>query len=210
MAKRADGVTTRPAAWRQAALRRTFDGMGRAPRIDAPGWYHIGTRCVDAVQGFVADDDARIFLQILGRTVVRFGWTCVGYCVMSNHYHFIVETQDESLARGLHRVNTSFARDYNDRHERRGHLFSERYFAQRIEREAHLLESCRYVDLNPIRAGICADPAEWKRSSFRATAGLDRAPDFLDVDSTLALFGTNADAARSAYVRFVHLGIDAA
>jgi putative transposase len=184
--------------------------MGRAPRIDAPGWYHGTTRCVDRVDAFHAHEDAWIFLLIFGNAIVRFGWTCIGYCVMSTHYHFIAETHDASLSRVLHLVNNTFARDYNERHGRRGHLFAERFYAARIETESHLLESCRYVDLNPRRAGICLDPAEWRWSGHRATVGLDPAPAFLDVATTLALFGPNPDAARRAYVRFVRDGADTA
>jgi REP element-mobilizing transposase RayT len=180
--------------------------MARALRIDVPGWYHVTTSCVDGLAAFVAHDDAAIFLLGLAKTVARFGWRCIGYCVMSSHYHFIVETRDVSLSRGLHVVNNAFARDYNERHERRGHVFGERFYSGRIDTDSHLLETCRYVDLNPVRAGICVDPAEWRWSSFRATVGVSPAPAFLDVEAALAPFGGKRDA----YVRFVREGIESA
>jgi hypothetical protein len=99
---------------------------------------------------------------------------------------------------------------FNRRHGRVGHLFQGRYKAILVERESHLLELVRYVVLNPVRAGACASPEEWRWSSYRATAGLEPAPSFLDVDTVLAPFGRARGRAQERYRAYVAEGLGAA
>jgi putative transposase len=101
-------------------------------------------------------------------------------------------------------------RRFNRRHGRIGHLFERRYSSVLIEREPHLLEACRYVVLNPVRAGLCETADDWRWSSFRATAGLAGVPPFLVVDWLHGQFGRDAVAARDQYVAFVNQGSPAA
>jgi hypothetical protein len=100
-------------------------------------------------------------------------------------------------------LNCGFARRMNRRYGRTGHLFRQRFYGGPIKDDAHLLEACRYIVLNPVRAGICKEPEEWLWSSYRATAGLDFAPEFLAVPGLLGLFHLRPEEARKAYVRFV-------
>ncbi len=93
---------------------------------------------------------------------------------MSNHYHLVIETPEGNLSRGMRQLNGVYTQRYNRRHERVGHLFQGRYKAIVIDKESHLLEVCRYVVLNPVRAGMVKRPEQWRWSSFRATAGIDK------------------------------------
>src|SRR5918994_456774 len=113
----------------------------------------------------------------------------------------------DDLDVGMHRLNSAHANYFNRRHDHVGHLFQSRYAAELIERESHLLESCRYVVLNPVRAGLCRRPGRWQWSSYRATAGYVPSPEYLAADWVLGQFGNAPRRAALRYVEFVADGI---
>ena len=154
--------------------------MGRRPRFDEPhGCYHITQRGNDGLPLFETDDDRAFFLSFLGRTCAREKWSCFAYCLLTTHYHLVLRIGTERLGRGMNWLSGMYARVYNDRRARRGHVFGERYRVALIRDEEHLAQTCHYVDLNPVRAGICERPEGWPWSSYRARAGLDACPPFL-------------------------------
>ncbi len=163
--------------------------MGPIPRLEYAGaMYHVTARGNARQTIFHDGYDYAAFLRELSKVVPRFGWLCHGYCLMPNHYHLLVETPDPNLGRGMLRVNGSYARKHNHRHARVGHVFQGPYDAKLVETDEHLLELCRYVALNPVRAGLCADPADWPWSSFRALVGLECAPPYLHVHRVRGIF----------------------
>ena len=91
---------------------------------------------------------------------------------MGNHYHFVLQTRQANLSVLMRRVNSLYCLTFNRRHSRCGHVFEGRYKALHVDRTAYLLEVCRHVDLNPVRAGLAESPAQWAWSSYRAHAGL--------------------------------------
>jgi len=185
--------------------------MSRQLRLQFPGAvYHLTSRG-NARQDIFADDaDRTRFLELLGREIEQHRWRCHAYCLMDNHYHLLVETPEANLSRGMGRLNMAYAQAFNRRHERSGHLFQGRFHAVVIEKDSHLLELCRYVVLNPVRAGTAAVPEVWPWSSYRATASGRGGPDWLTTRWTLQRFG-GADAdGRRAYRRFVREGIGGA
>jgi hypothetical protein len=125
---------------------------------------------------------------------------------MGNHFHLVVETPQPNLARGMRRLNAAYAQGFNARYDRVGHVFQGRYKAVLIEKNAHLLEVCRYVVLNPVRAGLCTGPERWPRSSYRATAGIALPERFLTVDWVLSQFSERREEARRRYRAFVSEG----
>ena len=165
----------------------------------------------NARQAIVLDDvDRAAFVGLLGRVVERFGLRLYAFCLMDNHYHLLVETPKANLSRAMRQLNGVATQAFNRRHRRVGHLFQGRYKAFLVERESHLLELVRYVVLNPVRAKACASPEEWRWSSYRASAGLEPAPSFLDVDWILAQFGRARARAQERYRAYVAEGLDAA
>jgi hypothetical protein len=108
----------------------------------------------------------------------------------------------------MRELNGGYARWSNRFLGREDHAWGKRFGSVPIETDEHLLEACRYVVLNPVRAGICASPAAWPWSSYHATAGLAHAPSFLPVGRVLQMFHHDPTKARLAYRRFVARGID--
>ena len=91
---------------------------------------------------------------MLAEVVERFNWLCHAYCLMTNHYHLIVETAEGNLSKGMRQLNGVYTQASNRRHGRIGHLFQGRFKGILVDKDAHLLELTRYVVLNPVRAGL--------------------------------------------------------
>ena len=149
--------------------RRTLERpMPRPLRSDLPdGVYHVTTRGVADTFVYRDDDDYRAFLAGFGNVVARFEWIVHAFCLMGTHYHAVVETTRERLSRGMHRLNGIYAQGFNERHGRGGHLFGDRFVSRLIGDEEYLRDACRYVVLNPVRAGLVDDAAAWPWSGSR-------------------------------------------
>jgi len=143
------------------------------------------------------------FLELLGDVCLRCGWHCAAYCLMTNHFHLLVETPQPNLSRGMQRLNGLYAQSFNARHGFEGHLFERRFHHVLVESEWHFFELCRYLPLNPVRAGLCTDPGQWPWSSYRATIGEITPPRFLTVNNVLSHFGADQVAARRRFRAFV-------
>ena len=182
--------------------------MTRPLRIEYPGAvYHITSRGNAYQDIFLDDTDRDKFLEVLKQTVERFNWLCHAYCLMTNHYHLLIETVDPTLSRGMRQLNGVYTQAFNRRYERIGHVFQGRYKAILVEKETYLLELARYIVLNPVRAKMVKKPEEWKWSSYRATAGLSSAPSFLTVDWILSQFHNERKKAQRLYREFVSEGV---
>ena len=181
--------------------------MARPLRIEyASALYHVTSRGDRGEAIYEDDGDRQVFLTVLENVVQRFGWVCHAYCLMGNHYHLLLETPIPNLARGMRQISGVYTQKYNFMHRKVGHLFQGRYKAIVIEKDAHLMEVCRYVVLNPVRALLVERPREWRWSSYRATAGLRDNPPFLTTDWILSQLGGRRRAAQQAYRAFVREG----
>lgn len=184
--------------------------MARPLRCEYAGAvYHLTSRGNARQPIYATDDDRQGFLRLLAQAIERFHWTCYAYCLMNNHYHLVVETRLPTLSQGMRHLNGVYTQRFNRVHRRVGHVFQGRYQAIVVERDAHLLELCRYVVLNPVRAGLVQDPATWPWSSYRATIGLDPAPAWLAVDQVLAHWAGTRRVAQARYHTFVLDGLRA-
>jgi len=185
--------------------------MPRPPRQEvAGGTYHVSNRGNRRQTIFRADPDYELFLSLLGKVVNRLDWVCHAYCLMPNHVHLLLTTPEANLSGGLQRLLGSYARLFNDRHGVDGHLFQGRFRSVLVERTEHLLEVARYLPLNPVRAELCPDPAEWRWSSYRATAGLEADPPGVSTEWLLGQFHADVHAARREFVAFVRDGMASA
>jgi putative transposase len=174
------------------------------PRIQiADGIYHVTARGNQREPIYTDTRSRERFLFLLDDVVDRMRWRVHAYCLMTNHYHLLVETPEPNIGRGMERLNGIYARWFNWRHGREGHVFGRRYGDELVERDAHLFELARYIVLNPVRAKLCAHPSEWRWSSYNATVAQVPEPSFLSVDWMLKQFGTTPAAARKHYADFV-------
>jgi len=179
----------------------------RRKRIEIAGaYYHVTTRGNNKQPIYLDDRQRRFHLWLIDRTARKHGWQLYAYCLMANHFHLVLRLSDGGLARGMCELNGTFSRVANLHSRRQDHLFGKRYWAGMLETDAHLPECCRYVVLNPCRAGVCTDPAVYRWSSFRASAGLENPPPSLAVGELWGLFSRRPDAARDAYRQFVRAG----
>lgn len=182
--------------------------MARPLRIEFPGAvYHLTSRGNARQRIFLNNDDRKLFLETLFHVVTRYGWLCHSYCLMDNHYHLLVETPKPTLCSGMRHLNGVYTQTYNRRYKKVGHILQGRYKAILVEKEAYLLELCRYVVLNPLRVKARDRVDQWKWSSYRATAGLARAEKFLTIDWILSQFGSRKAEAQRRYREFVREGL---
>jgi REP-associated tyrosine transposase len=169
--------------------------------------YHLTARGNARQSIFLDDSDRQRFLLLLAREILRRGWICPSYCLMPNHFHLLIETPRANLVRGMQCLNGAFSQGFNRRHDRVGHLFQGRYKSIIVDRDSYYLELCRYIVLNPVRASLVSHAGDWPWSSYRATVGDSRPPQWLRVDLILSRFADDRSHARNAYQKFVSQGI---
>jgi len=181
--------------------------MTRPLRIKIPGGlYHIYSRGLDKNAIFRDDKDKEKFLEILHKCNCDYGWKCYAYCLMMNHYHILIETIDGDISRGMRQLNGVYAQYFNWKHDRIGPLYQGRFKAILVDRENYFLELCRYIVLNPVRAGIVQSPQDYHWSSFRTTVGIEKQETCIDRRSILERFSSEKGSEKSAiesYTRFV-------
>jgi putative transposase len=150
--------------------------MARLPRHSlADGrYFHVYARGVDRTAIFVDREDRLRFMQLLAAASAREAWRCHAFCLMDTHVHLVVEAAIARVSRGMHRLLGLYARHFNDRYARSGHLFGDRFGARLIESERYLSTAVEYVLQNPVRAGLVEAAAEWPWSGPRASRAWER------------------------------------
>ena len=178
--------------------------MSRQLRIEYSGaFYHITSRGNEKNNIFSSDSDKAKLLDYFENAYKRFGIIIHAFCLMTNHFHLIMETLKPNLSRCMQYINSSDATWYNRKHRRGGHLFQGRYKAILIEEEPYLIRLSRYIHLNPVRAKMVRSPEEYFWSSYSYVIGAKNPPEFLDIDSTLSYF----NGRRKEYREYVEEGI---
>jgi putative transposase len=141
--------------------------MGRAPRIEvAGGTFHVTSRGNRRQSIYHDDVDRSVFLVLGERVVQKRGWHLRAYCLMTNHFHLLIDTLEPNLSAGMHQLNSGYAHYFNERHAFDGHLFDRRFGSRLIETEEDLAGVLDYIAYNPVKAGLCRQPWEWRWSSF--------------------------------------------
>ena len=182
--------------------------MARPLRLEFAGAiYHVTSRGDRREAIYDDDEDRAYWLDTIGRVCERFNWRVHAYCLMDNHYHLVIETIDANLSKGMRQLNGVYTQYYNRRHARAGHVFQGRFKAIHVDKETYLLELARYVVLNPVRAGMMKDIADWPWSSYPATVGSTAPPPWLETDWLLSHFGKQRKRAQGKYIDFVREGI---
>lgn len=159
--------------------------MARPARLEIAGAvYLIGAHCPfeSGHPAFVDEADRAEMRALLAQALHRFDAQALAYALMPEHYDLLLFTRRANLSPLMRHVNGVYTQHQQRRHRFSGPLFQGRFHAVLVDRERHLLDACRYVDLNPVRLGLARGAADWAGSSFRALAGMEAAPDWLDVD----------------------------
>jgi len=185
--------------------------MSRPLRLQYPGAvYHITSRCNGRQKIFKDQTDFFTFIDLLGKEILQQNWKCYAYCLMNNHYHLLIETPEGNLVNGMRRLNSVYTQKFNRRYKRIGHVLQGRYKSIIVEKENYLLELCRYIELNPLRARIVNEIEKWKWSSYRMRIGKANEPKWLDRDYILGQFGKSKRKSIERYKEFVMEGIGSA
>ena len=175
----------------------------RHPRRDYAGaTHHITTRGVARSAVAVDDADYERATYLLEQATLRFDLQCHAWCFLPNHSHLLVTSKLANLSKAMHWLGTCSAQQFNQRHERSGHLYQGRFGSRLVQDDGYLLELARYLPLNPVRAELCESPESWAWSSYSATVGLCPSPWFLDAGPLLDMLGSP-----SAYAAWVAEGV---
>jgi putative transposase len=155
--------------------------MPRRPRFVVPGVPHHVTQRGNNRQDVFFSEQGRIrYLQMLREHSRRHDVRILGWCLMTNHVHLIaIPGGPESLALALGQTHSQYSREQNRHQDRSGHLWQGRFFSCPLESD-HLLSAMRYVELNPVRAGMTAAACDWRWSSARAHASPQAHDELLD------------------------------
>jgi putative transposase len=136
--------------------------MPRVARHKLPdGFFHVTARGVARNTIFRDELDYQDFQRHLLRVCEAYGWTLHAHCLLPNHYHLIVEASQRQLSAGMHRLNGRYAQRFNQRYDRVGHVFQNRFSSYIIETEEHFDRALGYVAANPVEAGLCDRVEDW-------------------------------------------------
>ncbi len=178
--------------------------MARPLRIEYPGaFYHITSRGNERKNIFKSARDREKFLSYLASSTERYGAEIHVYCLMTNHYHLLLETPLGNLSQIMRHINGAYTAYFNTRRQRDGHLFQGRYKAIVVDADEYAGELSRYIHLNPVRAGMVERPEEYRWSSYQYYIDLRKKPQWLKTDFILDYFGKKVSTAQKRYREFV-------
>ena len=178
--------------------------MARPLRISYAGaFYHITSRGNERKDIFKSNSDREKFLSYLESATLRYDALIHVYCLMSNHYHLLMETPAGNLSQIMQHINGAYTTYFNVKHQRSGHLFQGRYKAILVDKDEYAKELSRYIHLNPVRAGIVDKPEAYNWSSYQYFIGRGKAPEWLVMDLILGYFGKKVSDAQKNYHKFV-------
>ncbi len=163
--------------------------MPRSPRKKSEsGIYHIMVRGINRQNIFEDEEDKRRLLATIERYTNQQICEVYGYCLMDNHIHLLIKETGNSISTIIKKVSGSYVYWYNNKYERTGHLFQERYKSEVVENEGYLLSVLRYIHQNPLKAGIVKEIEDYKWSSYNEY--IDK-PKIVNTEIVLHRFSTN-------------------
>lgn len=154
--------------WRRGGI-----DIARKLRIWYPGaMYHLMDRGVRKMEIFQDNFDKRIFMEILRDELKKKRCKLHAYCLMTNHFHLLLETGDIRIGYFMQAFSSKYAMQYNHRHSLKGHVFEDRYRSCLVETDRYFLHVSRYIHLNPVTAKMVTRPEDYYWSSYRGMVGL--------------------------------------
>lgn len=141
--------------------------MPRKPRLTHPGYYHVLSRGVERRRVFLEKEDFHYFLTLLAHIKDQFSITVHAFCLMDNHYHILVQTHRENIAEAMQYLNANYSAWFNRKHKRSGHLWQGRYKSYFLFDDIHFWNVVRYIERNPLAAGMVRALEEYPYHSLR-------------------------------------------
>ncbi len=177
--------------------------MSSPPRTEGPGAiHHVWARGAVKQTIFIDDRDRRRYLAYYAQVIRRTQWRSLGYCLMGNHVHLLIETPTPNLGVGMHRLHGAYAQTFNRRHEKSGHVFDRPYGANLVESDTELWVIAGYIASNPVVAGLSPTPESWPWSSHASVSG--RKPDpCVDKGRLFSFFGSMGGDPHRLYLEYV-------
>ncbi|MBL7092117.1 MAG: transposase [Candidatus Omnitrophica bacterium] len=161
--------------------------------------YHITTRCNNRENLIKNEVDFKKYRFIVRKSKEKCGFLLYDYIIMSNHVHLIIQPRSTlDISKIMHSINRRYARWYNERYKRKGHFWEGRFYGELIKDELQLLAVMRYIDLNPVRANLCQNPAEWKYSGARLYLNGEK-DSLIDIAQTYLELGQTDKTRQEAY-----------
>ena len=173
------------------------------PRCES-GVYHVVLRGINRGDIFLDDDDYLRFLETLAQKKRYQEYRLYGYCLMSNHVHLLVQENEDTISRTMSRIGTSYAKWYNQKYSRSGHVFQGRYGSECVEDDKYLLAVIRYIHNNPVKAVLAREPEGYRWSSIHAyTGGKEYPKGLTETEYILSMFHQNRVEAIRAFQEFM-------
>jgi putative transposase len=177
--------------------------MSRPLRIQYPdAWYHVMNRGRRGDSIFIDDNDYLSFIDILQTSVELWKVNIAAYCLMSNHYHLLIQTPKANLSRCMRHINGVYTQRFNKTHTCDGPLFRGRYKSILVDFDSYLLELVRYIHRNPVRAGIVDTMDKYPWCSHQGYLSDAKKWDWLYKDFVLSLFSPNKRERKREYRNF--------
>ena len=160
------------------------------------GIYHVIMRGINKQNIFEDEEDHQKFIEKLAHYKKASGYMIYGYCLMDNHIHLLLGEGNEMVGKAIQRISSSYVRWYNQKYDRCGHLFQERFKSETVEDEAYFLTVLRYIHQNPLKAGVTKILEEYRWSSY---CQYIRSDGIVDIDTALGIFSEEREKAQKLF-----------
>ncbi len=179
--------------------------MPRAARQpSSTGIYHVIVRGINRQIIFFEQNDYQRYMDTLYRVVAKGDAAVLGYCLMNNHVHLLIQENTMSISTIMKKIGTSYAYWYNRKYARSGHVFQDRFKSENVEEDSYLLTVIRYIHQNPVKAGIVSNAEHYTWSSCQAYYGeKEYLPDLTETSLILDLFSEDNSQAIEIFRRFM-------
>ena len=180
--------------------------MSRPLRIEFPNaWYHVMNRGRRAENIFIDQNDFKAFLDLLKETADTWNIKVAAYCLISNHYHILLQTPEANISRSMRHLNGVYTQRFNRRHKVDGPLFKGRYKSIVVGADQYLLQLVRYIHKNPVKAGLVEKPDQYTWSSHKGYLSVARKWDWLYKDFIFSLLTTKKQNWVNLYKKFMSM-----
>ena len=165
------------------------------------GTYHLMLRGINKQNIFEDNEDRQKFIETMGYYKMISNYTLYGYCLMDNHIHLLIGENDESISQVIKRISSSYVYWYNQKYERCGHLFQERFKSEVVETDEYFLVVLRYIHQNPVKAGMTKDVRNYLWSSYQEYTGT---PSITNIDLALDIFSGDRRTAIEPFTSYMN------